>query len=187
MGEITQLLDQARQGDPGARERFFSRIYAELDVMAKRHLGRADRFTMLDAPGLVHEVYLRLAQQGELPGEGRRAFMAYASRVMRNVVIDYVRSRNAQRNGGGLQTITLNTGIAGQALQEPDILALGDALESLARVDERAHWVVEMRYFGGMEIEEIAEFLQTSPATVKRDWQKARAFLLQALKDPDLA
>lgn len=187
MGEITQLLDQARQGDPVSRDLFFSRIYAELDGMARRHLGHADRFTMLDAPGLVHEVYLRLAQQGELPGQSRRAFLAYASRIMRNVVIDYVRSRKAQRNGGGREAITLNTGIAGHVLQEPGLLALGDALESLARLDERAHWVVEMRYFGGMEIEEIAEFLEISPATVKRDWQKARAFLLQSLSEQDLA
>ena len=78
--------------------------------------------------------------------------------------------------------VTLNTGIGGQPLQEPDLLALGDALESLQRVDDRAHWVVEMRYFGGMEIEEIAEFLEVSAATVKRDWQKARAFLLQNLR-----
>jgi len=187
MGEITQLLDQARQGDPVSRELFFSRIYTELDGMARRHLGHADRFTMLDAPGLVHEVYLRLAQQGELPGQSRRAFLAYASRIMRNVVIDYVRSRKAQRNGGGREAITLNTGIAGHVLQEPGLLALGDALESLARLDERAHWVVEMRYFGGMEIEEIAEFLEISPATVKRDWQKARAFLLQSLSEQGLA
>jgi RNA polymerase sigma factor (TIGR02999 family) len=187
MGEITQLLDQARGGDAAARERFFSRIYAELDGLARRHIGHPDRFTMLDAPGLVHEVYLRLAQQVELPGQDRRAFLAYASRVMRSVIIDYVRSRKAERHGGGRDMITLNTGVAGTPLVEPELLALGDALESLQKIDERAHWVVEMRYFAGMEIEEIAEFLSISPATIKRDWQKARAFLWRAIrpeKDP---
>jgi RNA polymerase sigma factor (TIGR02999 family) len=182
MGEITLLLDRARHGDPVARERFFASVYAELDRLARRKIGRPDRFTMLDAPGLVHEVYLRIAQQADLPGNDRRAFLAYASRVMRSVIIDYVRSRRAERHGGDCDVVTLNTGIAGQSLQEPDLLALGDAMESLQRVDERAHWVVEMRYFGGMEIEEIAEFLSISPATVKRDWQKARAFLLEAIQ-----
>lgn len=181
MGDITRLLDQARQGDAGARERFFASVYAELDQLARRKIGRDARFTMLDAPGLVHEVYLRLVQQAELPGQDRRAFLAYASRVMRSVVIDYVRSRRAERHGGGQQHVTLNTGIANQDFQEPDLLALGDAMESLQRVDERAHWIVEMRYFAGMEIEEIAGFLEISPATVKRDWQKARAFLLQSM------
>jgi RNA polymerase sigma factor (TIGR02999 family) len=181
MGEITRLLDQARRGDAVARERFFSAIYSELDRLARGRVGRPDRFTMLDAPGLVHEVYLRLAGQSELPGPDRRSFLAYASRVMRSVIIDYVRSRQAERNGGQRALITLDTGIAGQAFEEPDLLALGDAMESLQRIDERAHSVVEMRYFAGMEIEEIAAYLEISPITVKRDWQKARAFLLQEM------
>src|SRR5262249_4493068 len=113
MGEITQLLDQVRQGDAAARERFFARIYGELDGLARRQIGRPDRFTMLDAPGLVHEVYLRLAQQSELPGQDRRAFLAYASRIMRSVIIDYVRSARAERHGGAHQMVTLNTGIGG--------------------------------------------------------------------------
>lgn len=182
MGEITLLLDRARRGDPAARERFFASVYAQLDQLARRKIGRPDRFTMLDAPGLVHEVYLRIAQQSDLPGSDRRSFFAYASRVMRSVVIDYVRSRSAERHGGDCDLMTLDTGIAGQSFQEPDLLALGDALEALQRIDERAHWIVEMRYFAGMEIEEIAQFLEISPATVKRDWQKARAFLLQAIR-----
>jgi RNA polymerase sigma factor (TIGR02999 family) len=132
----------------------------------------------------VHEVYLRMSQQAQLPGADRRSFLAYASRVMRSVIVDYVRSRASERRGGGHDMLTLNTGIADRQLAEPEILALNDALESLQRIDERAHWVVEMRYFGGMEIEEIAEFLSMSPATVKRDWQKARAYLLQALEKP---
>lgn len=184
MGEITQLLDKARHGDGAARERFFARVYAELDRLAKRHLAHQSHLTMLDAPGLVHEVYLRMAQQDGLPGSDRRAFMAYASRVMRSVIIDYVRSRKAERHGGGQAMLTLNTGVANQNFSEPQLESLGDALESLERIDERAHRVVEMRYFGGMEIDEIAEFLSISPATVKRDWVKARAFLLNAMNDP---
>jgi RNA polymerase sigma factor (TIGR02999 family) len=181
MGDITTLLDQVRSGVSGARERFFASIYAELDQLARRQLGRD--LTTLDAPGLVHEVWLRLEQQREIPGQNRRMFLAYASRAMRSVIIDYVRSRSAERHGGGRNKLTLTTGLADQVFAEPELEALGDALDTLARVDERAHWVVEMRYFGGMEIEEIADVLEISPATVKRDWQKARAFLLHSLRE----
>lgn len=184
MGEITALLDEARHGDAAARERFFGRVYAELNRLARSHLSRQAQLTMLDAPGLVNEVYLKLVQQHVLPGADRATFLAYASRVMRSVVIDYVRSRGAERRGGGQKLLTLNTGVAEQAFTEPQLEALGDALESLERIDERAHRVVEMRYFGGLEIEEIATFLDISPATVKRDWTKARAYLLHSLEMP---
>ncbi len=183
MGEITVLLDEARHGDEAARERFFTRVYAELDRLARRHLAGQAQLTMLDGPGLVHEVYLRLSQQDSLPGNDRAAFLAYASRVMRSVVIDYVRSRNAQRRGGGQRLLTLNTGVAEQSFSEPQLESLGDALEALERIDERAHRVVEMRYFGGLEIDEIATFLDVSPATVKRDWTKARAYLMHTMND----
>jgi DNA-directed RNA polymerase specialized sigma24 family protein len=96
MGEITVLLDEARKGDEAARERFFTRVYAELDRLARRHLSGQSPLTMLDGPGRVHEVYLRLANQESLPGADRAAFLACASRVMRSVIIDYVRSRNAR-------------------------------------------------------------------------------------------
>jgi RNA polymerase sigma factor (TIGR02999 family) len=182
MGEITQLLDAARDGDPAASERLFAHIYAELDRLARGHLARGSALTTLDPPALVHEAYLRLAQQSSLPGRDRRAFLAYASRVMRSIIIDYVRSRQAERHGGGLKRVTLNTSLEDLAFADPELDSLGTALESLARIDERAHTVVEMRYFGGMEVEEIAEHLDISPATVKRDWQKARAFLLHAIR-----
>ena len=181
MGEITALLDLARQGDASARESFFARVYTELDRLARSHLSRQSQLTMLDSPGLENEVYLRLAQQQQLPGSDRAAFLAYASRVMRSVVIDYVRARAAERRGGGQRMFTLNTGVADLSFSEPQLESLGDALESLERVDERAHRVVEMRYFGGLEIEEIAAFLEISPATVKRDWTKARAYLLHTM------
>ena len=185
MGEITQLLELARHGENEARERFFTRIYAELDRLARHHLSRQAQMTMLDAPGLVHEVYLRIAQQEQLPGSDRGAFLAYASRVMRSVVIDYVRARSAERRGGGQKMLTLTTGVAEQSFSEPQLESLGDALESLERIDERAHRVVEMRYFGGMEIDEIAAFLDISAATVKRDWTKARAYLLHSIKESE--
>lgn len=183
MAEITQLLAEMRNGNRGAHERFFTRIYSELERLARVRVGRNSTFTVLDAPGLVHEVYLRLEQNMTIPAQDRRQFLAYASRIMRNVIIDYVRSRKAERHGGGHRRLALHTGIGNQAFAEPEIEQLGEALESLARIDERAHWVVEMRFFAGMELEEIADVLGISEATVKRDWKKARAFLLHSLRE----
>jgi RNA polymerase sigma factor (TIGR02999 family) len=181
MGPVTQLLESVRRGEAGAQQQLFAQLYGALDRLARSHLARNAPMTLIDAPGLIREVYLRLGQQAEMPGRDRRAFLAYASRAMRSVIIDYVRARGAARRGGGERQLTLNTAVGNQAFDEPQLESLDDALKSLERVDERAHRIVEMRYFAGMEIEEIAEFLEISAATVKRDWQKARAFLLQAL------
>jgi RNA polymerase sigma factor (TIGR02999 family) len=181
MGTVTQLLDLARRGDADAHQELFAQLYAELDRLARSHLARSAPMTLIDAPALIREVYLRLGQQGDLPGSDRRAFLAYASRAMRSVIVDYLRSRSADRRGGGERRLTLNTAVEDPAFSDPQLESLDDALKALERIDERAHRVVEMRYFGGMEIEEIAAFLEISPATVKRDWQKARAYLMHEL------
>jgi RNA polymerase sigma factor (TIGR02999 family) len=181
MGPVTQLLELARAGDGRAQQELFAHLYGELDRLARSHLARNAPMTLIDSPALVREVYLRIGQQGEIPGNDRRAFMAYASRAMRSVIVDYVRARAADRRGGGVKPMTLTTAVEDQPLTDPQLESLDDALKSLERIDERAHRVVEMRYFGGMEIEEIAEFLAISPATVKRDWQKARAYLMHEL------
>jgi RNA polymerase sigma factor (TIGR02999 family) len=181
MGEVTQLLDHARRGDRSALEQFYSRIYKELEVIARSQLGRQGPMTLIDAPSLVNEVYLRISRQESLPGEDRGAFFAYASSVMRSVIIDYLRARGAERRGGDQLKVTLNTDIEKHETSQYDFHSLSAVLKSLQNVDERAHRVVEMRYFAGMEIEEIAQFLQISPATVKRDWTKARLFLRHQL------
>jgi RNA polymerase sigma factor (TIGR02999 family) len=185
VGEITQLLEQVRQGDAAARERFFERIYGELDGLARHHLSHQQPLTLLDPPALVREAYLRIEQRGGLSFGSRGEFLAYASRAMRSVIIDYVRSRRAQRNGGGEKPITLTGGVVDQPFTEPQLVLLGDALEALQQIDERAHRVVEMRFFGGMDMEEIAQQLEVSPATVKRAWVRARTFLANALNEPD--
>jgi RNA polymerase sigma factor (TIGR02999 family) len=181
MGSVTQLLDEARGGDAGAQQRLFAQLYGELDRLARSHLSRNAPMTLIDAPGLIREVYLRLGDQQNLPGDNRHAFLAYASRAMRSVIVDYLRARSAERRGGGERAITLNTAVENQSFTDPQLESLDDALKSLERIDERAHRVVEMRYFGGMELEEIAAFLGISVATVKRDWQKARAYLMHVL------
>ena len=183
MGEITVLLDNARRGDTVARDELFSTIYAELQKLARSRLAQESTLTELDAPGLVHELYLRLDRQAQLPGRNRKMFFAYASTVMRNVIVDYVRERRAQKRGGGEKPLTLLTRETDGSLRDPDIEALDFAMRQLARVDDRAHQIVEMRYFGGLSLDEIAAALELSPVTVWRDWEKARVFLYKALQE----
>lgn len=182
VGDITRLLERAQSGDAGARDALFERVYPELNVLARRRLRQASALTLLDASSLVHEVYLRLTRQQELPAGSRRIFFAYASKIMRSVVLDYVRERRALKRGGGEPIITLQTGDGPIDARAPDIEALDLALQELAQIDERSHQIVEMRYFGGLSIDEISDALEVSPATVKRGWQKARAFLFEALQ-----
>jgi RNA polymerase sigma factor (TIGR02999 family) len=182
VGDITHLLDRARGGDADAQDELFQRVYPELQQLARHRLGRASSLTLLDASSLVHEAYLRLTQQRSLAASGRRMFFAYASKIMRSVVIDYVRERRALKRGGGDGPLTLHTGDAVFDARAHDMEALDLALRELAHIDSRAHQIVEMRYFSGLSIDEIAEVLELSPATVKRGWQKARAFLFDALQ-----
>jgi RNA polymerase sigma factor (TIGR02999 family) len=184
-GDITQLLEHSRQGDSSARKEVFERVYAELRKIAHQKLARESTLTQLEAHDLVHEVYVRLTRQSELPGENRRVFFAYAAKVMRSVIIDYVRERNSKKRGGDLVEVTMTT-IPEQSeelgLETVHLEELDSALNALAQVDERCHQVVELRYFAGLSIEEIAEVMVLSPKTIKRDWQKARAFLSDLLK-----
>lgn len=177
MTEITQLLDEVRTGDQTARNELFALIYPTLQQIARQRLG-LQQYTLLDAPSLVHEAYLRLTQSSGLPPSSRVSFFAYASSVMRNVIIDYVRRRQTDKRGGGLAAVTLTTAEPEAPLANADVESLNSALDSLARIDARAHSIVEMRFFGGLTLEEIAEAQQLSLATVKRDWVKARGFLL---------
>jgi RNA polymerase sigma factor (TIGR02999 family) len=184
VGDITQLLERARNGDTYAHDELFQRVYPELQQLARHRLGQSSALTLLDASSLVHEAYLRLTRQQTLTltATSRRMFFAYASKIMRSVVIDYARERRALKRGGGEGPLTLHTGDAAIDARVPDLEALDLALQELAHVDDRAHQIVEMRYFAGLSIEEIAEALDLSPATVKRGWQKARAFLFDALQ-----
>jgi RNA polymerase sigma factor (TIGR02999 family) len=155
-------------------------IYAELMRLARAQLGRSGTISM-DASSLVHEAYLRFAQQRAIESAQRNVFLAYAARVMRAVVVDYVRERHAQKRGGGEAMITLTTGIPGLNVEENDITHLHETLKALEQIDPRAHVVVEMRYFGGMTEEEVADLLAISIPTVRRSWRKARAFLFDAM------
>ncbi|MFG6460293.1 ECF-type sigma factor [Roseateles sp. DXS20W] len=174
--DITLLLHQLSAGDAAARDRLYTALYPELKRLARSHLAGHAPMT-LEPAALIHEVWLKSAGQEAALHRGQ--FFAHASKVMRSVIVDHLRERHADKRGGGAQ-VTLST-TALEQLVPPDVLKLDDVLQTLARADERAHRVVEMRFFGGLEMEEIAQALDVSLPTVKRDWRKARAFLFDAL------
>ena len=181
---ITQWLDQARGGDRAALDRVLQALYGELHAMAKRQLGGAGEDT-LDATALVHEAYLKLVGQQDVEFSDRAAFFAYAATAMRSVVVDHARSRLALKRGRGatVQRVAdlpdnINDGIR----LDEDLLSLDSALTQLNEVDPQLARVVELRYFGGLSELQIAELTERSERSVRRDWQKARMFLLQMLQ-----
>lgn len=167
----------AKDGD--ARDALFASAYGELRQLARSRLRRGGRSEMLDTTVLVHETYLRFSRIDSLKATDRRAFFAYASRIMRSVIVDTVRQYQSERNNGAAECVTLDTGVLGQLVDgEKEILMVHEALSMLSRVEPRLAMVVEMRYFGGYSEASIAEVLAMTERTVRRDWQKARVLLL---------
>ena len=183
MDDISALIRRLNNGEAGARDQLFAAAYGELRKLARSRLRDGGRNTCLDTTALVHESYLRLAHRAGLRSEDRRAFFAYASQVMRSVIVDDVRERQAQRRGGDLERLTLDTQIIeGVADGGEDILQVHEALTSLAEVEPRLAQVAEMRYFGGYSEQEVADALSITDRTVRRDWEKARLLLAEMLK-----
>lgn len=183
MTQITQLLQRMHEGDEHAREALFASAYAELRRLAHARLRGGGRNTVLETTALVNESYLRYMAAGELRAEDRRAFFAYASQVMRSVILEEVRSRMAQMRGGGAPRLTLNTDLAdGLPAEDGEILRVHDALLELEAVNPRLAQVVQMRFFGGYSEQEIAETLGVSDRTVRSDWERARLILAEALR-----
>jgi RNA polymerase sigma factor (TIGR02999 family) len=183
MGEITQLLRSAATGDACARDALFAAAYPGLEKLARSRLRDGGRNTLLDTRGLVHESYLRYVRGGALRAEDRRAFFAFASHVMRSVIVSSARERAAEKRGAGRRRLTLSTQVAEQLpAGEDEILRVHDALESLEQVDARLAQVVQMRYFGGYSEREIAETLEVTERTVQRLWLKARLMLRAAME-----
>ena len=182
MGEITVLIRAAQQGDRAALDRLFSLLYDDLHRIAHARVRAGGPNTLLDTTGLVHETYARLADVGELNAVDRQHFFAYVARAMRFVVVDFARRRNAEKRGGGSEHIGLDENVAGGIVDRRDeILRVHEGLEDLRRVDEDLVRIVEMRYFAGLQVHEIAEALAISERTVERQWQKARAILFASL------
>lgn len=183
MAEITSLLARANNGEPQAREELYSRIYQELTVLARQTIAREATVSHLDAQGLVSEAYLRLESRGDLTFENRRAFFAYAARVMRSVIVDALRERLAAKRGGNMEVVSLDTSIEDHNDHAHELLAVHTALQALARLSERCHDVFEMHFFAGMSVEDICDTLKLSPATVHREIRKARAWLKSEMQD----
>jgi RNA polymerase sigma factor (TIGR02999 family) len=185
--EITELL-RCHKGNesPQSADALYSALYPELRRIARNRLRGTGGQVGIETTSLVHESFLRLVDTKSLKPESRNHFLAYASKVMRSVIVDLVREAQTERRGGGMNELTLNTiiveSIAASAPDEEEALFVHDALRRLYEIDERMGQVVEMRYFGGLSDGEISEVLGVTLRTVGRDWEKARLFLHTLLK-----
>ena len=183
MGDLDTLLGAAGGGDRGAVERLCSEMYGELRALAHARLRRSQRPTLLDTTSLVHDSYLRLMQAGRIELASRAGFLAYASRVMRSIIVDLIRERSAARRGGDALHVTLNTEVSeASALASDQVIKVHEALQDLEKVDPRLVQIVELRFFGGLTEDEIAQCLGIADRTVRRDWEKAKLLLSIALR-----
>jgi len=189
MGQVTLLLSAIGQGQQEALGQLYELLYPELRRLAHSRIRRSGDITLLDTTSLVHESYLRFEKSGALALADRAQFMAYAARVMRSVVVDAVRHRQAERRGGDAVHVELDESQALDAVNAHaidahanEVMRVHESLEALAAVDARLVQVVEMRYFAGMTVPEIAVVLGLAERTVARDWEKARLFLYACLR-----
>ena len=179
--QISRLLEDWGQGNQEARDALIPLVYDELRRLARRYLRRERPDHTFQSAALVHEAYLRMAQQDAAPLNNRAHFFAVAAQLMRHILVDHARNRQAAKRGGGEAKLTLDTGIALPSKPEIDLVALDDALTRLAELDPRQSRIIEMRFFGGLSIEETAAVLDVSLATVKREWSSARAWMRREL------
>ncbi len=184
VANLTELIHLASNGDPEATERLFAATYPELRKLARIRLRAGGRRqTLLDTASLVNESYLRFAGAGQLQLADRLHFLRWAAKVMRSIIVDFARRRAAARRGGGRIRVTWTPDVdRAEPASEGEIVRVHEALDELATVDARMAQIVEMRYFGGMREVEIAEALGVTDRTVRREWEKARLLLREALE-----
>jgi RNA polymerase sigma factor (TIGR02999 family) len=178
---VTTLLERARAGDRSAVSQLMPLVYGELHRVAARSLRRERGRQTLQTTALVHEAYLRLFKGQPVSFQDRAHFLAIAARSMRQILIERARARGASKRGSGRGPITLDESLLTDTPRPIDFLDLDNALNRLAALDDRQARIVECRFFGGLTVEETAEAIGTSPATVKRDWTTARAWLYREL------
>jgi RNA polymerase sigma factor (TIGR02999 family) len=183
-GDITRLLLSWRSGDEAAADQLFSLLYRELRALARRHLRRGRGDATLTTTVLVHEAYLKLVDGSRAGARDRGHFFALAARVMRQIVIDSARRKFAAKRGGHETRVPLDDNAGSTPSTVEEMVAVDGALKKLEALDPRMGKLVELRFFGGLSVEECAGILETSPRTVKRDWQKARAFLYHEISTP---
>lgn len=182
MTDTTGLLLQWNSGDEDARDQLLDRMYQELTRIASHHLAR-ERVRQLQPQALVHEAYLKMVDLERVEWQNRAHFLGMAARIMRQILIDEARKRNAAKRDGGVR-VTLS-GLSAANSPDTDVLMLHDALEKLAEVDAERAQLVELRFFGGLTIQETAQVLGSSPATVKRHWEVARGWLYRLMQPGD--
>jgi len=180
--DVTRLLEAARGGDARALDELYPLVYQDLRGVAHRALRGNRPGDTLNTTALVHEAYLKLHGASVFQPQDRRHFFAVAARAMRQIVVDHARGRAAQKRGGAYQRVDLDAATISSEDSGAALLALEDALRKLATLDGRLAQVVELRFFGGLSVEETADVLQIDPRTVKRDWRKARAVLYLTLE-----
>jgi RNA polymerase sigma factor (TIGR02999 family) len=179
---VTGLLLAWGEGDEAALEQLMPLVHAELRRLARRHMGHERRGHTLQATALVNEAYLRLIDVRKIQWQNRAHFFSMSARLMRRILVDFARSKHYQKRGGGARKVTFDEALAVSNERGDDLVALDDALVALAAVDPRKSQVVEMRFFGGLSVEESAEALHVSADTVMRDWKLAKVWLLRELK-----
>jgi RNA polymerase sigma factor (TIGR02999 family) len=184
--DVERLIQSAEQGDPGSRKELFSVLYDELHRLAQYQLRRGALITMSPTT-LLHETYLNLAgrQAGDFPDRAR--FLAYASRAMRGLLIDYIRNRRAQKRGGAFEITSFPTELPVDPSGDAELAGIGEALEALEAIEPRLAQLVDLKFFCGFSLAEAAELLGTSRRTAQRDWDKARILLQRYLQEHDAA
>jgi len=179
--QITQMLVDWGNGDQAALEKLTPLVYNELHRLARRYMGRERPGHTLQTSALVNEAYIRLIDWKNIQWQNRAHFFAVSAQLMRRILVDFARSRNYAKRGGAARNVSLDEAMVVSREKGTDLVALDDALDSLARLNERQSRVVELRFFGGLELDEIAEVMKVSVGTVRRDWSLARAWLHREL------
>ncbi|HQZ96007.1 MAG TPA: sigma-70 family RNA polymerase sigma factor [Pyrinomonadaceae bacterium] len=180
--DVTQMLEAIGSGDEAAPERLLLLVYDELRRLAHGYMKNERSDHTLQATALVHEAYIQLVDWKNVSWQNRAHFFAAAAQMMRKILVDYAREKNALKRGGGLRTIALDQAVSFPNRSEVDLLSIDDALNELATFDPQQARIVELRFFGGLTIEETAHALAVSDSTVKRDWQIAKAWLFNRMK-----
>ena len=181
--DVTQLLVAWKNGDEGARDELMSVVYQELHRLAHHYMKRESAGNTLQTSALVNEAFLKLANQRDVDWRNRAHFFGIAAQMMRRILVDYARSRRYAKRGGGMRPISLEEGIIVSQERSAELVALDEGLERLAEMDPRKSQIVELRFFGGLSIEETAEVLEVSAGTVMRDWTLAKAWLRRDMSD----
>ena len=176
-GEVTQLLSDARQGAPGAHDQLFSIVYTELRRIAANYMRRERADHTLQATALVHEAYMQLVDQTRVNWQSRAHFFGVAAQLMRRILVDHARNQGAQKRGGNAQVLSIEDNIGIASIPEVAFDELDEALNRLQALDPDQAKLVELRFFGGLTVEEAAEVMGISTATVEREWRMARAWL----------